>query len=156
MKTLKVTPLTATQNQELKEFIGDCVMSNRKFSFLTSRFGANSNFTIQELVNSNVETLQDIGANVQKTLNGKESISVEFGGKGAESYKISGVEATTLVQMLKFMITAKLVAEHRAELKTKLETAELEASKFETNSEKKRKAQTALRNAKLELESFSS
>lgn len=148
------TPLTTTQTNELNAFITDCVMTNRIFTLFTGKFGADTMYTIQELVNSNITSLQAIGAGLEKSIIAKTGISSEFGGDSIP-FEIGGVPASDLVKVLKHIINCKLIAEHRAELEAKLRNAKYLAEQFETNADKKKKAQTALRNATLQLEKFS-
>lgn len=123
-------PLTVKENQDLSIFIGECVRNNRVFHLTTQRIGVDDKFTIQDLYNSNIQTLQTVGSNLQRQLSSKQGLSPVFGGP-AETFKKGGVEVTTLIAMLELMIRNRAVEEDRARKQKELDeiNAKLDAAK---------------------------
>ena len=118
----KVENLTQAERQELKDFIGTCVLDGVKFP--SNTIGMN-NVTIQELTTERtITSLENYGEMIEK-LNSKEGSSFKT---KRGPLKFNGVLATDLIKALHLIIKFKeyeaykaKVAKKKAELKTFIE-----------------------------------
>lgn len=124
---------------ERNAFIAKCVDKNIKLPN-TTKFGVSDQMTVQDLVNSNTETLQRIGSSIKKEA---DSIDPLFNPQ-EKGLTINGVPAEQWVSFIRLTLQKKL---YEAELiKRKAEKALLrkEMEALETLPEKRKKLKARL------------
>ena len=148
--TNKFVPLSAAEDAELSKFIGESVRNNRIFRLASNRVGIDDKFTVQELFNASIETLQTLGTNLQKLINSKHGIDPEFGGS-SDVFKVCNVDANTIVLNLKYMIRDKAIRLEKVELEKELSLKKKELEQYTTPTQKKRDLQKVIKELEAQL-----
>lgn len=137
--------LTPDEEKELYGFIGKCVITNTNFPG-TTRWGVAGSMTVQELCNSNVSTLRDLGKKINEAINKHDP---EF--DGGDPIKIAGLAADRWVGFIRLVIRRKQYYAYLSDRKDQIKSLQATIDKAITPEEARRKAETELALLKQEL-----
>lgn len=129
--------------EELKwhtDFVYRRVMNNTVLQS-SAKFGRELKLTVQELVHSNVKTLQDIGQQIERVA--REAGSSDFSAEGP--FRINGVEASNWITFLKLQIKLKKAEEAAEEKKRRVKELREKIDNLKTPQELRADAETELR-----------
>lgn len=138
--TVSNTPqkLTSEEESTLLLFIGKCTYNNIGMPSV-SKFAIQSKLTIQDMCNSSLSTLRQLGAALNKA---NSEHDPEF--SGVDELKVGGVEVSKWISVIKLIIKKKLWAEHVKENRIKIASLKAEIKAAETPEEKRRRAEEQL------------
>lgn len=132
-------PLTAEETNKRLLFIGKAVELNATLP-TSLRFGQTTNMTVQDLVNSNVETLKKVGQ-------GLEAITAKSGASRFSAEKapeISGIPVSEWIDFVELTAIKKLNDAKLAQQEAEIKRLERELEAYETPEEKKAKLREQL------------
>jgi len=132
---MNAQPTPALTIEELnwhKDFVYRRVMNNTILQS-SAKFGRELKMTIQELVHSNVKTLQDIGKQIETVA--QQAGSSEFSSEGP--FRINGVEASNWIQFLKLQIKLTKAEDDAADRKKKIDAIRTQIDDLKTPQEKR-------------------
>ena len=133
--------LTKAETQSLREFVGECVLSNVVFP--PTQMGGSS-ITIQELLHNRAVDSLGKYADFLEQQGGKLSRIDKI--NGVQEKKISGssVTFTQAIEMIDLIIKNKMYDEYRASVEKKVIEIKKELEKMETPKERKAKLEKEL------------
>jgi len=130
--------LTAEEKKWRYEFIGK--LTDRNITYpSTNKFGAMGTMTVQDLCNSNVETLQRIAKAIKKL---EVDHDPEF--DGAEELKIGVIKASEWLQFLKLTIRKKNWNKLMSGRRTEIENLRAQIAQAKTPDELRKEAEAKL------------
>lgn len=138
-----IIPSAMTGDYIQIQFILDCIYTNATVPNY-SKFGVQQNLTIQELVNSNVETLVKIGQAIRKIIDNDAS---EFSSK-AKPVEISGLKAEKWIEFIKKTISQKEKDQERKELEREVRAIESQLEGMKSPTQKKKALEVRLKELK--------
>lgn len=95
--------LTTEEDAKLDAFIGKSIRKNARFPLLSNRVGVGSNVTIQDIYNSNSDSIRDLGKFLNKLISDNDP---EFS-VGKPELSFNGIPATDLKEALKLILKEK-------------------------------------------------
>ena len=141
---IKPEKLTELEEQQRLLFIGNCVDKNYYLPTST-KFGVSQRTTVQDLCNSSIQTLQDIGTNIKKAIGNHDP---EF--SSTPEPQLGKIAASKWVDFIRLTIRKKKYEEYMERVNEKIKNLEEKISEAKTPQELRAEAEAELAELKKE------